>query len=70
MPNNFVLSFDLPKNMSVVRSRIHRKLLSIKAKKVHDSFWKSNDLKTLTEIALTIKEFGGQAAILEEKLIF
>lgn len=70
MQNSFVLSFDLPKRMAIVRSRIHRKLVAIKAEKVHDSFWRSSNLKALIEIALTIKQFGGKAAILEEKFVF
>ena len=66
----FLLSFDLPKHMSVVRARINRKLHRIGAKLVHDSLWSCDDLQTLMEIALLIKKFGGSARILEEKFVF
>ncbi|MBU5537248.1 MAG: hypothetical protein QW818_00675 [Candidatus Aenigmatarchaeota archaeon] len=66
----FILSFDLPKEMAPIRSRLHRRLTSMKAVKIHDSFWKSQKLEELIAIAQEIKKFGGQASILEEKFIF
>ncbi|MCD6403474.1 MAG: hypothetical protein J7K98_04070, partial [Candidatus Aenigmarchaeota archaeon] len=67
---NFVLSFDLPRNMNTLRVRVFRKLKRINATKVHDSLWSANDLQGLIEIALLIKRFGGSARILEEKFVF
>ena len=66
----FVLSFDLPRNMSVVRTRINRRLHKAGAKRIHDSLWSCDDLQALMEIALTIKRFGGSARILEERFVF
>lgn len=67
---SFLLSFDLPKSMGIVRSRVIRKLHRARAKRVHDSLWSCNDLQLLIEIATLIKRFGGSASILEEKFLF
>jgi len=67
---SFVLSFDLPRNMGVVRSRVIRKLHKVNAKRIHDSLWSCNDLDMLIQIATIIKNFGGSASILEEKFVF
>jgi len=56
--------------MAPVRSRIHRRLTAIQSTKVHDSFWKSEKLDELIDMATEIKRFGGQASILEEKFVF
>lgn len=66
----FVLSFDLPRNANTPRVRIFRELRKMNAKLVNYSFWKSGNLSKLIEIATFIKKSGGQATILEEKLIF
>lgn len=66
----FVLSFDLPRSANTPRVRIFRELRKMNAELVNDSFWKSNDLSKLVELATFIKKSGGSATILEEKLIF
>lgn len=68
--NNFVLIFDIPEEMKSFRVRIHRDLISIRAKKIQQSYWKSEKLPQLIGIANQIKNSGGSARILEEKLIF
>ena len=70
MQNDFILSYDLPRELDSVRKRINRDLTSINAQMIHHSFWKSNNLKELISIAQFIKNSGGKARILEEKLIF
>jgi len=66
----FVLSFDLPQEFSTPRVRIFRELKKIDAKHIHDSFWMSDSLEALISVATLIKKFGGDAIILEEKLVF
>lgn len=66
----FILSFDIPRNLSTERRRINRELNKIGAEIIHDSLWKSKNLTELIKIATMIKKFGGKARILEEKLIF
>ena len=68
--NDYVLSFDLPEEMTAQRKRINRDLRAINANLIHDSFWKSDNLQELILIARFIKDSGGSARILEEKLIF
>ena len=70
MQNEYVLSFDLPQESETERRKINRDLNKLGAILVHDSFWKSKKLKELIFIAQFIKNSGGKARILEEKLIF
>jgi len=67
---SFILSFDLPKEFSTPRVRIFRELKKVDAKLIHESFWKSDSLEDLISVAMLIKKFGGDAVILEEKLVF
>lgn len=67
---NFVIIFDIPQEMQSFRVRIHRDLISIRARKIQQSYWKSENLRELVGIASSIKNIGGSARILEEKLIF
>jgi len=67
---SYVLIFDIPRSMAVERVRINRELHRRGAKRIQDSFWKHENLEFLIKIALKIREIGGKASILEEKLIF
>ena len=66
----FVLIFDLPRGESNVELKVWRDLNKIKAKMVQHSVWKHSDLSKLIEIATFIKKSGGNATILEERLVF
>ena len=61
MSRSFLLSFDLPKEMAVIRARIHRKLKKINAKMIHESLWESSSLQALIDIAELIAANGGSA---------
>jgi len=65
-----VLVFDFPKSLTTQRRQLNRLLHRIGAKRVQDSFWRHEDLKSLIEVATFIKQNGGRASILEERLIF
>jgi hypothetical protein len=65
-----ILIYDIPRNLNKIEVKVWRDLQKINAKMVHHSTWKSDDLKSLIEIATFIKKSGGSASILEEKLIF
>lgn len=65
-----ILIYDIPKESRNVELKTWRDLQKIKAKMIHQSTWKSDDLKNLIDIATFIKKSGGTASILEEKLIF
>ncbi len=66
----FILVFDIPRDEPVVKLKVNRNLHKIKAVKVQHSVWSSNELKELIDIATFIKNSGGSARILEEKLVF
>jgi hypothetical protein len=68
--SEFILSFDIPRKENALRVRVFRLLTRIDAKRVHDSFWKSDRLNELIEIARMIKRADGDARILEEKFVF
>jgi hypothetical protein len=65
-----ILIYDIPRESISVAVKTWRDLKKMNAKMVHHSTWKSDDLKSLIEIATFIKKSGGSASILEEKLIF
>lgn len=66
----FILIFDVPRELHKVELKVNRDLHKLKAKMVQHSVWKHSDLSKLIEIATFIKKSGGSATILEEKLIF
>jgi len=70
MKIEYILSFDIPRELNTARRKINRDLNKINAKMIHHSLWKSENLKELISIANEIKRNGGTARILEEKFIF
>jgi len=69
MPN-FLLAFDIPTELKTFKLQINRRLKRMKAKMLQRSLWKHSNLKELIKIAILIKNVGGKAIIMEEKLIF
>jgi len=67
---NFILSFDIPRGMNTLRTRVFRALKRNNVKLIHESLWLSDNLNALMEIALLIKRSGGTVRILEEKFVF
>jgi hypothetical protein len=67
---NFIISFDIPKEMIALRVKVFRELRRMNAKMIHESLWESPLLQNLTDIALKIKQHGGRSRILEEKFVF
>lgn len=65
-----ILIYDIPRESHSVAVQVLRDLQKINAKMIHHSTWKSNKVKDLIDIAILIKKSGGNASILEEKLIF
>lgn len=67
---NYILAFDIPKGDSILRVKVNRLLKKIGAEKVQNSVWRSGNLRELTKIAVWIRNVGGDAKILEEKIIY
>ena len=66
----YILSYDLPREKTSERVRIFRKLKKGGAKLIHHSLWEHQSLEFLTNVALEIKSLGGSAIILKKKLVF
>lgn len=66
----FILVFDLPREMGTVKVRTWRELQKIDAMMIQFSIWKSEKLDELMKLAIDIKKSGGTAKILEERFVF
>ncbi|MCD6403167.1 MAG: hypothetical protein J7K98_02465 [Candidatus Aenigmarchaeota archaeon] len=67
---SYILAFDIPTDLKVFKLQINRRLKRIHATMIQRSLWKHNDLNELIRIASLIKNVGGKALIMEEKLVF
>lgn len=65
-----ILIFDIPKGETILNVKVNRKLKEIGAVKIQNSVWRSDNLKELIKIAIWIRNVGGKAKVLEEKIIF
>jgi CRISPR/Cas system-associated endoribonuclease Cas2 len=66
----YILIFDIPRENPILAVKVNRKLKEINAEKIQNSVWRSENLEELTKIALLIRNSGGKAQILEEKIVF
>ena len=67
---DYLLMFDLPGGNATMGVKINRLLKEIGAEKVQNSVWKSGNLNELTKIAIWVRNVGGSAQILEEKIVY
>ncbi len=67
---NYLLIFDIPKGNSILNVKVNRLLKKIGADKIQNSVWRSENLKELTKISIWIRNVGGDAKILEERIVF
>ena len=67
---NYILAFDIPAEFSYFKLQINRRLKRIGAKMVQKALWSHSNLEELIKIGLQIKNIGGKARVMEEKLIF
>jgi hypothetical protein len=68
--SHVLLSFDISRELNALRLRVFKRLRGMDAEMVHQSLWRSENLKNLLDIALLIHNHGGSVRILEEKFIF
>ena len=66
----FVLVFDLPREMGTTKVRTWRELQKMDAKMIQFSIWESEKLDELMKLAIDIKKSGGDAKILKEQFVF
>ena len=65
-----LIIFGMPRGSAVLAVKVNRRLKGIGAEKVQRSVWRSDNLRELTRIAVWIRNAGGSAQILEEKVIY
>jgi CRISPR/Cas system-associated endoribonuclease Cas2 len=65
----YIILFDIPRGQTILNVKVNRLLNKISAEKMQNSVWRAENLQELTRIALWIKNAGGKATILEEKII-
>jgi CRISPR/Cas system-associated endoribonuclease Cas2 len=65
----YIIIYDIPREKKVFQVQVNRALKKIKAKKFQHSVWESDDLEGLKGIAKLIKQEGGQASIMEKRLV-
>jgi hypothetical protein len=67
---SYLLLYDLEKSKSAARLKVNRELNKMNATMFQHSIWKHDDLEKLKQIAEFIKQNGGKAIILEEKIVY
>jgi len=66
----YVLVFGLPSGSATLKVKVNRLLRDSGAEMVQRSVWRSDDLRCLTAAAVKVRNAGGEATILEEKVVF
>ena len=66
----YILVYDIPVSLPYFKLQVNRRLKRIGAKLIQRSVWGHDDLNELIKLAILIKNVGGKARIMEEKLIF
>jgi len=69
MREKSILIFDIPRELAPLRSKIHRELNKINARKIQDSVWASNSIDSLIELANEIKNSNASAQVLKIEVI-
>jgi CRISPR/Cas system-associated endoribonuclease Cas2 len=67
---SYILIFDIPRKNAILAVKVNRKLKEINAEKIQNSVWRGEDFDELVKIALLIRNSGGKAQIIEEKVVF
>lgn len=67
---SYLVMFDIPSGERILSLKVNRLLKSIGAEKVQNSVWRSDNLQELTKLALWVRNSGGSATIIEEKVVF
>lgn len=65
----YIIIYDIPRQKKVLQVQINRLLHKIKAEKIQQSVWESEDLESLKLISEKIEEANGKAIILKKEVI-
>jgi CRISPR-associated endonuclease Cas2 len=66
----YIIIYDMPREKKVLHVQVNRKLHAIRAERLQHSIWESEVLENLKEIAAFIRAAGGEASVLEKKIVF
>lgn len=66
----YLLVFGIPKGSTILNVKVNRLLKYIDAEKIQNSVWRSDNLKEFTKIVIWIRNAGGKAQILEERIVY
>ena len=67
---SYILIFDIPREDFSLAVKVNRKLKAMNAEKIQNSVWRSENFDGLVKVALLIRNAGGRAQIIEEKVVF
>ena len=65
----YIIIYDIPREKKVLQVQINRLLHRIKAEKIQQSVWESDDLESLKLISERIEEANGKSIILKKERI-
>ena len=65
----YIIIYDIPREKKVLQVQINRLLHKIKAEKIQQSVWESDDLESLKLISEKIEEANGKSIILKKERI-
>ena len=65
----YIIIYDLSRSEKSLFVKINRMLHKIGAEKMQHSVWEADDFDSLKEIASLIRQRGGEASILEKKIL-
>jgi hypothetical protein len=65
----YIIMYDLPRSEKSLFVKINRMLHKIDAELLQHSVWEADDLEMLTQIVRIVRQSGGEANILEKKII-
>lgn len=67
---SYIIIFGIPKGNGTLGVKVNRLLKEIGAEKIKGSVWRSGNLRELTKIAIWVRNAGGVAHIVEDRVVF
>ena len=65
----YIIIYDMPRERKVLQVQVNRYLKKIRAEKIQHSVWECEDLEGLRDVMRKINDNGGNAIIMEKKLV-
>lgn len=66
---DYIIIYDLPRKERCLLVKINRMLHRMGAEKIQHSIWESENLEALKDIVRLIREAGGEANVMEKKIV-